>query len=76
VPGDSEHHSPILLALNEDDGRAKTEDEYSPTVMAPSFLATVQCGLSVNRNFDEEFPVTQGPILMAMLWRPFPSVCR
>jgi hypothetical protein len=76
MPGDSEHHSPILLELNEEDGRANKEDKYSPTIMAPSFLATVRCGLSVNRNFGEEFPATQRPIPTAMLWRPFPSICR
>jgi hypothetical protein len=56
LPGDSEHHTSILLELNEEDSRTNTEDVYSPTIMASSLLAMVQCDLSVNRNFGEEFP--------------------
>jgi hypothetical protein len=40
LPGHSEHHSLILLVLNEDNDLVNTESEYSPMVMALSLLVT------------------------------------
>jgi hypothetical protein len=74
--GASEHRSLILLVLNEEDGLANTEGEYSLTIMVLSPLAMAWCGLSVDQNLDEEFPMTQGPIPTAMWWRPYPTICR
>ena len=57
--GHPEHHSPPLLVLHEENGLANTEDKYSPTVMAPSLLATVRCGAAAAPNSGDELRLTR-----------------
>jgi hypothetical protein len=54
LTGDSERHSPVLQAQNDEDGRANTEGAYSPTIVAPSPLATARCGIGASRDRRQE----------------------